>query len=626
MAMTQQLHARVLAATLFLACAGGQPAPPVPVVTPAQAHGAAAVVPVAPAAPIAPVGSVPVAAANRTLATGQHGAVSSAEPAASAIGRAVLERGGNAVDAAIAVAFALGVSYPSAGNIGGGGFMLVRAPDGRSVAIDYREVAPVAARRDMYLDERGEVTELGQRGPLAAGIPGVVAGLARAHERFGSLPWAELVRPAAALARDGCVLDGFMARDLGIGSTRVREYIEQHTRSPATRLEPAEGHALDAALQATLHTFTKAEGAYAAGERWRQPALAATLERIAREGAAAFYTGELAERLAAGVRAMGGIWSAQDLAAYRAIERTPIQFEYHGHEILTMPPPSGGGIVLRQILSASDALGLHRFAWEAPERVHLYIEILRRTYADRNRWLGDPDFVDIPLGALLDPARSQRRMADISRTQATPSAQVAPGSPLGESTHTTHFSVVDASGMAVANTFTLNTEFGALVQVPDTGVTLNNEMDDFTAKPGAPNLFGLVQGEQNAIAPGKRMLSSMTPTIVTRDGAVRAVLGSPGGPTITTTVAQILLQLLDHGRSLEQAVAAPRIHHQWWPDEAFYESGVPEPTLGALRGLGHQMTLESSIGHANCIERDPASGLWRAVADIPRGGGAAAAY
>jgi gamma-glutamyltranspeptidase/glutathione hydrolase len=325
---------------------------------------------------------------------------------------------------------------------------------------------------------------------------------------------------------------------------------------------------------------------------------------------------------------MGGIWSARDLAGYRAVEREPIAFSYHGYDVLTMPPPSAGGIVLQQILGAADLLGLDRLDWDSPRRVHLYVEILRRTYADRNRWLGDPDFVHIPLAQLLDPGRIARRVADIDPDHATPSSEVAPGlASLGEPKHTTHFSIVDASGMAVANTFTLNGDFGALVQIPGTGVTLNNEMDDFTAKPGTPNMAGLVQGEQNAIEPGKRMLSSMSPTIVSRDGTLRAVVGSPGGPTITTTVAQILMQLLDHGRSLQSAVAAPRIHNQWLPDETWYEAGVPETTLDGLRRLGHHLTLEREpIGHAHCIERDPATGELRAVADVSRGGGGALAF
>jgi gamma-glutamyltranspeptidase/glutathione hydrolase len=573
--------------------------------------------------------AAPAPLAAHEFASGAHGAVASAEVNASAIGKGVLERGGNAVDAAIAVAFALGVTYPSAGNIGGGGFMLVRLPDGRSSAIDYREVAPAAARRDMFLDARGEVTDKGQVGPLAAGIPGVVAGLALAHARWGSVPWAELVAPAIALARDGARLDAYQVRDLARGTGWMHEYASYLDETTAPDAEPlaAQRGALRAALTATLATYEKAPGEnHVEGDVWRQPALAETLARVAEGGSAAFYSGPLAQHLAEGVRAMGGIWATEDLARYRPVEREPVRFSYHGHDIVGMPPPSSGGIVLAQILTAADQLGLGRLEYDSPERVHLYLEVLRRTFAQRNRWAGDPDFVAVPWAELLDPERTARRIADIDPRHATPSLQIAGGAALVESRHTTHFSVVDASGMAVANTFTLNTDFGALVQIPGTGVTLNNEMDDFAAKPGAPNLAGLVQGEPNAIEPGKRMASSMSPTIVVRDGRVRAVLGSPGGPTITTTVAQLLMQIIDHGRTLQEAVAAPRIHHQWLPDESFYESGVPEATLAALRGKGHRLTVEASIGHANCIERDPASGELRAVADVSRGGGGAVAY
>jgi gamma-glutamyltranspeptidase/glutathione hydrolase len=522
------------------------------------------------------------------------------------------------------VAFALGVTYPSAGNIGGGGFLLVRLPAGSSSAIDYREVAPAAARRDMFLDARGEVTDRGQVGPLAAGIPGVVAGLALAHARWGSVPWAELCAPAIALARDGARLDAFQVRDLALGTGWMHEYAGYLDETAG---QDSAARELRAALTATLATFEKTPGeGYAEGDVWRQPALAETLAAIAEGGPAAFYTGPLAQRMADGVRAMGGIWAAEDLARYRPAERAPVRFVYHGHEVISMPPPSSGGIVLAQILTAADQLGLARLDYDSPERIHLYLEVLRRTFAERNRWAGDPDFVAVPWAELLDPERTARRIADIDPEHATPSLEITGGGSIAESRHTTHFSIVDASGLAVANTFTLNTDFGALVQIPGTGVTLNNEMDDFAARPGAPNMAGLVQGEPNAIEPGKRMASSMSPTIVVRDGHVRAVLGSPGGPTITTTVAQILMQLIDHGRTLREAVAAPRIHNQWLPDESLYESAVSETLLAALRSKGHRLTPEASIGHANCIERDPTSGELRAVADVKRGGGGAVAY
>jgi gamma-glutamyltranspeptidase / glutathione hydrolase len=566
-----------------------------------------------PAPSRSPFTVLPTEGPAQALAVGMQGAVSSAEARASAIGEAVMRRGGNAVDAAVAVAFALGVTYPSAANIGGGGFLLVRLPDGSSSAIDYRELAPAASRPDMFLNAQADA---GQAGPLAAGIPGVVAGLALAHQKWGKLSWSELLQPAIGLARDGVKLDAFQARDLASGARLMHEYAASLTKRPA----------LHAALTSTLATFEKAPGVpYVTGERWRQPALAETLEAVAARGVSGFYQGAVAQRLAEGVQQLGGIWSAQDLAEYRAVEREPIRFRYHGHDIISMPPPSSGGIVLAQILMAADQLELAKLDYDSPERIHLYLEVLRRSFAERGNWAGDPDFVAISRAELLDPGREARRIADISRERATPSLQLA-GAALAESPHTTHFSVVDPSGMAVSNTFTLNGDFGALVQIPGTGVTLNNEMDDFAAKVGAPNLAGLVQGQANTIAPHKRMASSMSPTIVVRDGQLRAVLGSPGGPTITTTVAQLLLQLIDHGRSLQQAVAAPRIHHQWLPDQASYEAGVPDGTLAALRAKGHELSLEPSIGHAHCIERDVMSGELRAVADVKRGGGGAVAY
>ncbi|HTV22916.1 MAG TPA: gamma-glutamyltransferase family protein [Polyangiaceae bacterium] len=569
------------------------------------------------------------AATLGAVAIGQHGAVSSAEANASAVGRAVLQRGGNAVDAAVAVAFVLGVTQPSAGNIGGGGFMLVREPSGKSVAIDYREVAPRGATRDMFVDASGSVTSDGRYGPLAAGVPGTVAGLGYAHRRWGSLPWSELLAPAIALARAGHTLDRAHAEELAWGLGTLREYQTRlAAEHPANGTPPAPSHtALERAVERTGELWSGAGGApLAEGALWQQPELADTLTSIADGGPNAFYGGPLAERLTRQMQAMGGLWTLDDLAAYRVIERAPIEFDYHGHHIITMPPPSGGGVVLRQILAASDKLELASLDWDSAEHAHLFVEIARRAYADRNQLVADPDFAQVPLARLLDTEHVLSRMADIDRQHATPSSRIAGGTAIAESNHTTHFSVVDAGGMAVANTFTLNESFGARVQVPGTGVTLNNEMDDFTAKVGSPNLFGLVQGPQNAIAPGKRMLSSMSPTLVLQGDHLRAVLGSPGGPTITTTVAQVLLQLVDHGRSLEAAIAAPRIHHQWLPDEIAYEQRLPTATVRALRQLGHTLVSEPGIGHANCIALDPETGLLHAVADVTRGGGAAAAY
>ncbi len=558
------------------------------------------------------------AAEYQAIATGRHGAVASAEANATDIGIAILKRGGNAVDAAVAVAFALGVAHPTAGNIGGGGFMVIRLPDGTSTAIDYREMAPGAASRDMFLDAEGKPTADSRIGPRAAGIPGVVRGLEHAHRKFGKLPWRDLVRPAIGLAREGVILDTFHADEMAGVTRTMTEYAAK---------VPATNPALRDAMTATLRTFSKSDGTpYRAGETWRQPDLGRTLGAIAAGGADAFYRGPLARTLATRVSAMGGIWTEADLANYKAVEREPIRFAYHGHDIITMPPPSGGGVTMRQILAAADALHLERLDWDSVDRIHLYVEALRRIYADSTQLLGDPGFVKIPLTTILDNGYIPKRMADIDPAKATPSSAIKAGVGSSEHLETTHFSVVDAGGMAVANTYTLNGGFGAKVQVPGTGVTLNNEMDDFTAKPGAPNMFGLVMGAQNAIQPGKRMLSSMTPTIVVKDGKLRAVVGSPGGPTIITTVAQIVLQLIDHQRPLVDAVGAARVHHQWMPDEIVFEEALPEATIAALKGRGHATRARTRIGVANCIEVDPKTGALIAVADVKRDGGKASAY
>ncbi|HWM88864.1 MAG TPA: gamma-glutamyltransferase [Kofleriaceae bacterium] len=618
--LTRSLAAALAALLLAGGCkSSAAPEPPAP---------AAPASPTTPAADhrskTGPDDSGPLAAAPvGDVATGRRGAVTSAEKHATAVGRAILGKGGNAVDAAIAVGLALSATHPSAGNIGGGGFMVILFPDGRSTALDFREMAPGKATRDMYLDADGNPTMDSQLGPRAAGIPGNVAGFAMAHKKYGSLPWKDVVMPAVELARDGHEIDEFHAKDFKWVSEELETYLKT-ARNPATgKSNPA----LVAALESTLALMRRPDGTpLRAGDRWSQPDLAVTLEAIARGGPAAFYRGALGRKLAAEVKKMGGIWSAGDLAGYRAIERKPITFEYRGHQIFTMPPPSAGGVTLRQIFAASETLGLHAMPWESIDRIHLYIEALRRVYADRNLLIADPAFVDVPMKTLLDTAYMAKRLAGVNKERATPSSEVGAGVELKEKPETTHFSVVDEKGMAVANTFTLNGGFGALVIVPGTGVLLNNEMDDFTAKVGAPNMFGLVQGPQNAIAPKKRMVSSMTPTIVTQGGKLRAICGSPGGPTITTTVAQILLQLIDHGRPIDTAIANTRIHHQWLPDIVFHEDTLDPATRKALAARGHTLKSRGRIGHANCIEVDPKSGAMRAVADSGRDGGDADAF
>jgi gamma-glutamyltranspeptidase / glutathione hydrolase len=540
------------------------------------------------------------------LALGVHGAVTSAEAQATSVGLKVLKQGGNAIDAAVAVGFALAVTHPSAGNLGGGGFMVVRLADGSSTTFDYRERAPGTASRDMYLDKKGNPTDARLVGAKAAGIPGTVAGLALAHERFGKLPWKDLVLPAVELARDGHTVDEWHAKDLARAVERMTT---------------------DKLVDSAKH-YQKADGsAYVAGDTWVQPELAATLQAIADGGAKAFYEGPLAATMAREVAAAGGIWRAEDLADYEAKEREPIVFSYRGHEVITMPPPSAGGIVLRQILAAAEVMDLHEKPWRSPDEVHLYVEATRRTYADRNLLLGDPDFVSLPMKELLDVSYVERRVATIDPQHATPSSEIGAGLPVRkESEETTHFSIVDDAGNAVSNTYTLNLGFGSRFVVPGTGVLLNNEMDDFAVKPGTANVFGLVQGEPNKIEPGKRMLSSMTPTILAKDGALRAVVGTPGGPTITTTVAQIVRAVVDYGLPIDEAVEAVRVHHQWLPDMIWTEERIDPELVKALQARGHVVTTRGSMGHANCIEVDPETRGLRAVADTSRDGGAAMAY
>ena len=540
------------------------------------------------------------------IALGTHGAVTSAEAAASEVGLAILKKGGNAVDAAVAVRFALAVTHPSAGNLGGGGFMVIRTADGKTAAIDYREEAPGKASRDMYLDKKGEPTRERLDGPMAAGIPGTPAGLALAHEKFGTLPWKDVVLPAVGLARDGHTIDSFHAEDLARGAERMKSIGDE----------------------ASAAYYLKDDGSpYAVGETWKQPELATTLQAIADGGAKAFYEGPLAEKMAAEVTKAGGIWQAKDLAAYEAKSRDPIVFDYRGYTIITMPPPSAGGVVLRQILAASEVLKMNEYPWRSPQEVHLYVEATRRTYADRNLLLADPDFVPLPMDKLLDVSYVKERVADIDPNEATPSSEIGAGIPVRKESHqTTHFSVVDDEGNAVSNTYTLNLGFGAKYVIPGTGVLLNNEMDDFAVKPGTANVFGLVQGEVNKIEPGKRMLSSMTPTIVAKDGELRAVVGTPGGPTITTTVAQIIRAVVDYGLTIDEAVESPRIHHQWLPDQIWTEERIDPALQKALEAKGHEVRKRGSMGHANCIEVDPKTRGFRAIADVSRDGGLAVAY
>jgi gamma-glutamyltranspeptidase/glutathione hydrolase len=432
-----------------------------------------------------------------------------------------------------------------------------------------------------------------------------VAGLALAHKRFGSRPWAELLAPAVKLASEGHALDPIHAEDM----TKAVEAMRK------------------AGFDDTLKLYTNADGsALHEGDVWRQPELAQTLAVLAQSGPRAFYEGPLAEQIAAGVQKLGGLWTVEDLRRYRALERKPIEFEYHGRQIVSMPPPSSGGIVLRQILVGSEVLHMREQPWRSVAALHLYVEAARRAYADRNELLGDPDFVHVPTDKLLSESYIAARMRDVDPAHATPSASIHGGIVPAESKDTTHFSVIDETGNAVSNTYTLNTNFGAKIAIPGTGILLNDEMDDFAAKPGTANVYGLVQSESNAIAPGKRMLSSMTPTIVVEHGEVRAVVGTPGGPTIINSVAQVLLALLDYGKPLDEAVRAPRLHHQWLPDQIVVEPSFEPELEQGLTAMGHHVLRRESMGQVECIEVDSTTHGFRAVADVTRRYGAAAAY
>ncbi|WP_249691689.1 gamma-glutamyltransferase [Stappia sp. WLB 29] len=513
----------------------------------------------------------------------RSGMVASQEATATRVGRDILAAGGNAVDAAVAVGFALAVTLPRAGNIGGGGFMLVHmAESGETLALDYRELAPAAASRDMFLDAEGNAdSEKSRYSGLAVGVPGTVAGLHAAHARHGSgrFSFAELLAPAIALARDG-----FPVSDDLSGS--LKQALPRLSKDPAA-----------------LATFYKADGGfYEPGETLRQPQLAATLQKIADEGPDGFYKGTVAEAIAARVREGGGDMTADDLAAYEAKWREPVSGTYRGYEVVSMPPPSSGGVHLVEILNMLEPFDLAASGSGSAATLHVMAEAMKRAYADRSEFLGDPDFVDIPVKGLTSKAYATSRMADFDTEKATPADGLSPGKPAPyESEETTHYSVVDGEGNAVSNTYTLNFSYGVGMMAGDTGILLNNELDDFSAKPGVPNAYGLIGGDANAVAPRKRPLSSMSPTLVFRDGRLVLATGSPGGSRIITTVLQIILNVVDHGMNIAEATAAPRMHHQWLPDEIRIEDGFSPDTLAILRGLGHTVEERATMGSTQSV-------------------------
>jgi gamma-glutamyltranspeptidase/glutathione hydrolase len=513
-------------------------------------------------------------AAWREPVRAPHGMVASTERAASQIGVDVLKRGGNAVDAAVAVAFTLAVLYPQAGNLGGGGFMMIRRNDGTATAIDYRETAPAAATREMFVGPDGQLIkgkESSTLGYRASGIPGTVAGLALALKKYGSgkLTWAELIEPARKLAADGFPL-----------SKRTANLLQDN-------------QAILSPFAESRRIFLRAGKFYQEGETLRQPELAATLERLQKKGPREFYEGETARLIAEDMKRSHGLITADDLRNYTPKERTPLRGSYRGYAIISMPPPTSGGLVLLEMLNILEGFELKKLHPFSAERYHLLVETMRRAYADRAEYMGDTDFAPVPVAGLIDKVYAERQRSTINPERASTSAEVYGGKPArSESKQTTHFTIVDPAGNAVANTYTLNGWFGSGVVAKGTGVLLNNEMDDFTSKPGEPNMFGAIQGEPNAIAPGKRPLSSMTPTFVVRpDGTLYFALGSPGGTTIPNTVLQVISNVIDHGMNLQEAIDAPRLHHQWVPDEIRDEPhGLSGDTRRALEARGHKFT------------------------------------
>jgi len=545
-----------------------------------------------------------------------HAMVASVHELASEVGVQIMQSGGNAVDAAVATGFALAVVHPQAGNLGGGGFMLIRMADGVTHFVDFREKAPAAATADMYLDAQGNVIERASLvGYKAIGVPGSVAGLAYAQKNYGKLPLAQVVAPAIKLARDGYALAWEDARDLRDNDL--------------------------AKFSESKRIFQRDGNYYKPGETFRQAELARTLERIAKDPDE-FYHGAMARELAASIHKGGGLVTAEDLAGYEVKERKPIRGTYREYDIISAPPPSSGGIALVEILNILEGYDLAKFGAGSASAIHLAVEAYRRAFFDRAEFLGDPDFAKIPVAQLIakkyaagwrdsiDPAHASaskdlQRPAVFNELEEYAKSHPLDLASVREPENTTHYSVVDPAGNAVAVTTTLNDSFGSRVTAEGLGFLLNDEMDDFTSKQGVPNTYGLIQGPANAIGPGKRPLSAMSPTIVLKDGKLFLVLGSPGGPTIITTVANVLMGVVDFGMDIQEAVNAPRFHHQWLPDEIRAEDRISPDTLVILRAKGHKFKMEHLWGDGECIEVDPRTGE-RLGASDGRNNGKAVGY
>ncbi|HMG74624.1 MAG TPA: gamma-glutamyltransferase [Pyrinomonadaceae bacterium] len=556
------------------------------------------------------VGSITTRGASRDPVRARHGIVASTNQIASNVGVDIMKRGGNAVDAAIAVAFALAVTHPAAGNLGGGGFMMIRLQDGRTTAIDYREMAPAAASRNIYLDKNGNVIE-GEGGSIegyrAAGVPGTVRGMELALRKYGSgkLTWPQLIEPARRLAANGFTVNYTLAR----GLRGNREYLSKYPE--------------------TKRIYLNSGKFYNEGDVFVQPDLAATFARLQQRGPNEFYTGQTAQLIAADMKRHNGLLTLDDLRGYVAKERQPLRGNYRGYEVISMPPPSSGGAVLIQMLNILEGYDFKKMDWASSDRYHLMTEAMRRAFADRAEYMGDTDFVKVPIAGLIDKKYAAQLRNTINPERASSSEQVKAGKPLGyESEETTHFTVVDAEGNAVSNTYTLNNSYGSAVVAKGTGLIMNDEMDDFAAKPGTPNLYGLIQGERNAVAPHKRPLSAMTPTFVLRkDGSLWFTVGSPGGPTIINTVLDVITNVVDYGMNIQQAIDAPRIHHQWLPDELVFEPyGLSGDTQNALTSRGHKLAKPRYLGDAEGIMIEEKTGIRLGATDPRRSDGLAVGY
>lgn len=543
---------------------------------------------------------------------GRQAMVASAHALATEVGVEVLKKGGNAVDAAVAVAMALAVVYPAAGNIGGGGFMLIRLADGTTTVIDYRETAPAKASRNMYLDSAGRlIPERSTKGHLSIGIPGTVAGMSYALEKYGTRRWAELLEPAIELASKGFKVTRNLEKELLFYRPLLSSFPE------------------------TRRIFLRNGKFYREGEILRQPELAATLKRLQKEGPREFYEGKTSKLILDEIHSGGGIITAADLKDYRPKERRPLVGSYRGYDIITMPPPSSGGILLIEMLNMLEHYDLQSLGAKSSQKYHLLVEVMKRAFADRAVHLGDTDFVAVPVDTLISKAYAATLSKTIDMERATPSRDLLSGENFPEPTDTTHFSIVDRWGNAVSNTYTLNFAYGSGVTVKGAGFLLNNEMDDFAAKPGSTNDFNLIQGEKNAIAAGKRPLSSMTPTMVLKGGKLVLVLGSPGGPTIINAVLQVIVNYIDHRMNLRQAVDAPRIHHQWMPDLIRQEqNSLSEDVIEGLKRRGHNCPVlsynassrSSYIGDVEAVAIDESTGDRLGANDLRKPDSKAAGY